>query len=313
MLLVAAVEVLASAAGVAKERSLAERLGYKATDKLLIIHADDAGMCHSVNAATFRALEAGIVTCASIMVPCPWMPEAAEYARLHPEADLGLHLTLTSEWRLYRWRPVVPASQVPGLLDSEGYLPRSVQEVVSRATPAEVERELRAQVARARQFGIKPTHVDSHMGTLFTKPFYEVYTRVAKESGVPPMLITPTGEWAQQAKALGIDAEATTAALREQGFVFLDFLNTGEGGDTLESRREAYTRVLRSLKPGVTQIIVHLSLDDEEIRHITGNWQARWHEFQIFTDPKTRELIDSLGIKLIGYRDLQKVAFGARS
>jgi len=289
------------------ETSLAERLGYKATDKLLIIHADDVGMCHSVNAATIRAMERGVVTCASIMTPCPWFPEIAKYCREHPDADFGLHLTLTSEWQLYRWRPVAPISAVPGLLDVEGFLPRAVAEVVRKATPEEVEKEIRAQIDRARAFDIKPTHVDSHMGTLFTGKFYSIYTKVAKEMNVMPMLPAPTPEIAEMARQAGIDITRTYAQLKKEGFVFLDYLNTGEEGKTLEERRENYYRFLRSLKPGVTQIIVHLSLDDEEIRHITGNWQARWHEYQIFTDPNTKALIDSLGIKLIGYKDLRKL------
>ncbi len=291
------------------QKTLAERLGYKATDKLLIIHADDVGMCHSVNAATIQAMEKGVVTSASIMVPCPWFPEIAKYCREHPDADFGLHLTLTSEWQWYRWRPVTPIGEVPGLLDAEGFLPHDVPEVVARAKPEEVEKEIRNQIVRARQFGINPTHVDSHMGTLFTPQFYGTYVKVAKEMNVMPMLIEPSGPILEELKRRGIAelALATTAQLKKDGFVFLDMLNTGEGGDTLEERRENYYKFLRNLKPGVTEIIVHLSMDDEEIRHITGNWRARWNEYQIFTDPKTKELIDSLGIKLIGYKDLKKL------
>jgi hypothetical protein len=291
------------------DQTLAERLGYKATDKLLIIHADDVGMCHSVNVATIQAMEKGVVTCASIMVPCPWFPEIAKYCREHPQADFGLHLTLTSEWQHYRWRPVTPTGEVPGLLDAEGFLPHDVPEVVAKAKPEEVEKEIRNQILRARQFGINPTHVDSHMGTLFTSKFYNVYTEVAKEMNVMPMLIEPKGSILEELKRRGIAelALATTPPLKKQGFVFLDLLNTGEGGSTLEERRENYYRFIRNLPPGVTEIIVHLSMDDEEIRHVTGNWQRRWHEYQIFTDPKTRELINSLGIKLIGYRDLRKL------
>jgi predicted glycoside hydrolase/deacetylase ChbG (UPF0249 family) len=291
------------------KKTLAERLGYKATDRLLIIHADDAGMCHSVNVATIRAMETGVVTSASIMVPCPWMPEIAEYCRAHPDADFGLHLTLTSEWRNYRWRPVTPITEVPGLLDKEGFLPRSVEEVARQARPEEVETEIRAQVARARAFGINPTHVDSHMGTLFVGKFLPAYVKVAKEAGVPPMLMRATPERIAQAKLFGFDAAQLEANLSKEGYVFLDTLQESIKGDTLEARREYIYNLLRNLKPGVTEIIVHLAMNDEEIKHITNAWEARWNEYQILTDPKTKELIQSLGIKLIGYKDLKKLAY----
>ncbi|MCC6445940.1 MAG: polysaccharide deacetylase family protein [Armatimonadetes bacterium] len=296
-----------SAPARAEEKPLAERLGYRADDRLLIIHADDAGMCHSVNEATTRALEKGIVTCASIMVPCPWFPEIARYAREHPEADFGVHLTLTSEWQFYRWRPVAPTGEASGLLDKEGFLPRGVEETVLKASPGEVEKEIRSQIERARSFGIRPTHIDSHMGTLFAGKFYPVYTRTAREMNVMPMLPAPTPEIRALSRQFGIDAEATAAALKKEGFVFIDTLVTGAGGDTLEERRENYYNILRNLKPGVTEIIVHLSMDDEEIRHIANHWQARWNEYRIFTDPKTKDMIDFLGVKLIGYKDLRKL------
>lgn len=310
IILMAACAVAAWLPALAQEKSLAERLGYKATDRLLIIHADDAGMCHSVNMATIRAMEKGVVTCASIMVPCPWMPEIAAYCREHPDADFGIHLTLTSEWDLYRWRPVAPIDQVPGLLDKEGFMHHSETDTARFARAAEVEQEIRAQIARARAFGIKPTHIDSHMGTLFIGKFYPVYTKVGRDMGVMPMLVYPTPERIQQARdVFGFDAMATFAELKKQGFVFLDTLKEGAEGSTLEARRKHYYDAFRALKPGVTEFIVHLSLNDDEIRHITGNWEARWNEYQIMTDPRTRELIDSLGIKLIGYKDLAKLAF----
>ena len=293
----------------APKLTLAERLGYKATDKLLIIHADDVGMCHSVNAATTKALEIGTVTCASIMIPCPWLPEIAEYAKAHPEADFGLHLTLTSEWQRYRWRPVAPIDQVPSLLDKNGYLPHTEVEVIKNGKPEEVAKELRAQIARAREFGIKPTHVDSHMGTLFCGPFMPVYTSVAKENGILPMLMVATPARIIQGKQLGFDAAKIEETLSKEGYVFLDMLYEDSAGADLESRRAHYYDVIRNLKPGVTEIIVHLSMNDEEIQHISGAWLRRWNEFQIFTDPKTRELIDSQGIKLIGYKQLAALAY----
>lgn len=289
----------------ADEKTLAERLGYGRGDRLLMIHADDLGMCHSVNAASIRALTEGVVSSASVMVPCPWFPEMAAWAREHPDADLGLHLTLTSEWRHYRWRPVSPVEQVKGLVDPEGFLWRSVAEVREHAAPKEVETEIRAQIQRARQFGMKPTHVDSHMGTLFSHPaFFEAYVRVAKEEGLLPMLMEPTPEVLEEARALSLDYKSLVRQLRQAGFVLLDRLNTTLNATPLEARRREFQEFVRGLKPGVTELIVHLSGDDEEIRHVTGNWERRYWEYRLFTDPETRAFLEEQGVKRIGYRPL---------
>ncbi len=304
--------VIASNAFAQREKTLAERLGYKATDKLLLIHADDVGLCHSVNVATIRAMEKGVVTCASIMVPCPWMPEIAEYCRNHPEADFGLHLTMTSEWRNYRWPTVTPIPEVPGLIDKDGFIHSDENQTAQFASAAEVEKEIKAQVARAAHFGIKPTHVDSHMGTLFIGKFYPTYVRVAKEVGFMPMILFPTVDRIKQAtEEFKFDALKSYKELKKQNYVFLDYLKEGAEGDSLETRRAHYYNAFRNLKPGVTEFIVHLALDDDEFKHISGAWQYRYNEYLIMTDPETRKLIDSLGIKLIGYKDLRKLAWKA--
>src|SRR5437868_11247336 len=166
----AALMLLFASSLAAQSRSVAERLGYPAETKLLILHADDLGVAHSVNAASFDALDKGAISSASIMIPTPWVGEVAAYARTHPNADLGLHLTLTSEWETYRWGSVEAKDKVQSLLDSTGTFPSDVPPVVARAKVAEVEREMRAQVALALALGIRPTHLDSHMGTLFGSP-----------------------------------------------------------------------------------------------------------------------------------------------
>lgn len=166
----------------AQTKTIAERLGHPADSKLLILHADDLGAAHSIDAASFAGLENGAVTSASIMVPTPWIGEVAAYARAHPNADLGLHLTLTSEWEAYRWSSVESADKVSSLLDAAGTFPNDTKLVAANAKPGEVEREIRAQINRAVSLGIHPTHLDSHMGSLFATPeLIATYVKVAHE------------------------------------------------------------------------------------------------------------------------------------
>jgi chitin disaccharide deacetylase len=287
--------------------STAEALGYPAEAKLLLVHADDAGMCHSANVATQEAMRGGLVSSASMMAPCPWFPEMAAWARENPAQDLGIHLTLTSEWKHFRWRPVAPLEQVKGLVDAEGFLWRDVRSVATSASAREVEIELRAQIARAKQFGVAFTHLDTHMGTLYARPdYFAVYARLAKENRVPCMLPRPTAETAAELKAYPITAEMITAMERE-GHVLLDRLVTGVKGRTVEERRLSYVDFLANLKPGVTKLIVHLAKDDAEIRAVTGNWQTRWADFVFFTSPEARALMDEHKIRLTTYRELGRL------
>jgi predicted glycoside hydrolase/deacetylase ChbG (UPF0249 family) len=157
--------------------SLAERLGYRKDARLLIVHADDVGVTHGVNQATFNALASGQVTSASVMVPCAGLQEVADYATTHPEADLGLHLTLTNERSAGgQWGPVASKTDVPSLVDSRGYFFPGPREALSQIDPKQVEIELRAQIERARDVGLRPTHLDSHQFLLFFRPeLFEVY------------------------------------------------------------------------------------------------------------------------------------------
>jgi predicted glycoside hydrolase/deacetylase ChbG (UPF0249 family) len=169
-----------------EKRSLAERLGYKSTDKLLIVNGDDVGMCHSANLGTIECLEQGAMRSATMMVPCPWFPEIASYAKAHPEKDFGIHLCHTSEWIKYRWGPVADKAKVPGLLDPQGYLWHEVPDVYGHATPEQALIEGRAQIQKALDAGVDVTHLDSHMGTLQYDPKYlQVYVQLAVEFNLP--------------------------------------------------------------------------------------------------------------------------------
>ena len=154
------------------ETSFAERLGWSERDVVIILHVDDVGMAHASNRGAIESMENGVASSFSLMMPCPWIPEMAHYLKDHPEADSGLHLTLTSEWKKYRWPPLSGAAQVPGLVDAEDCLWHTVAQVMQKASADEVEREIRAQIHRAERLGINITHLDSHMGTLFARPDY---------------------------------------------------------------------------------------------------------------------------------------------
>ncbi len=272
--------------------------------KKLIVHADDAGMCHSVNLATIEAMTKGSVSSASIMMPCPWVQEFTEWAKAHPEKDLGLHLTLTSEWKYYRWRPVASVDKVKGLIDPEGYVWRDVRSTASHASPAEVETELRAQIERAKEYGIKFTHVDTHMGTLFARPdYFEVYTKLAREYGVPCML--PKANEANAADLKGYPITPEMLKQKEsQGYAMLDRLVTGVPGKTPAERRESYRTFIKELKPGVTKLIIHLAKDDAEIRAVSGAWEYRWADFLFWSSEEAKELLAANNVQLFTYRQL---------
>jgi len=278
----------------------------------LILHADDFGMSHSANRAIIEMLDKGAVSSASIMMPCPWVPEAAAYARAHPEKDLGLHLTLNSEWKTLRWGPLAPRDRVPGLLDGEGYFWPAVAQTASRATPQEIEMELRAQIEHARRLGIRFTHLDTHMGTLYSRPdFFQVFEKMGREYGVPILRVKPSEQAVAQAppaiRQYLLDNEER---YRAEGVFRLDSLLTdpARGTKTYEQRRAAYHAALRALGPGVHMMIVHPGRDDEELRAATSGAPDREGDYRIFLEPQTRELIRQLGIRLVGWQDVAPAA-----
>jgi len=302
---------LAPVGGFCAGKSLAEHLGYPPQAKLLIVHADDVGMSHNVNAATLEAMTKGWVSSASIMVPCPWFPEAAAIAKEHPDLDLGLHLTLTSEWRYYRWRPVAPIAKVRGLLDPEGYMWRGVAETLAHASPREIETEIRAQVRRALDFGIRPTHLDSHMGTLFASPaYFDAYRKVAHEFKLPYLVPRPRPELlARFPEAKAIFTPERLAQVESSDDVMIDYLIPGIEAPP-EKRTQAYVELMKQIRPGVTELIIHCGGDTQELRAITSNWGARVADARAFTDPAVKKAIAEAGIKLIRWRDLKKLQYG---
>jgi len=285
----------------AQSKTAAERLGYPADAKLLIVHADDLAVAHSEDAASFDALDKRAVTSASIMVPCPWLTEVAAYAKAHPGADLGLHLTLTSEWKTYRWGPVASKNEVPSLLDPVGYLWPETDPAAQHIKPEEAEREIRAQIGRAMAMGIYPTHLDSHMGVLFARPeLFAVYVKVAHEYKLPFLAVrTP-------------DAPKELLALLSEKDIVLDSLIMADPSVGAVNWRAFYLKAIANLKPGLTEIIVHLGHDDAELQAVTvdhPDYGAAWRQrdYDAVTSGEFKKALEDNHVILIHWRDLKKL------
>ncbi len=302
VLVLSALVTLLGSLPAAEPPSLAERLGYQAADRLLIINGDDAGMCHAANLGTIECLEQGLMTTSTIMVPCPWFLEIADYAHTHPEKDFGIHLCHTSEWKYYRWGPVAPRAEVPGLVDADGCLWRSVEEVYAHATPEQALIEGRAQVRKALAAGVDVTHLDSHMGTLqYDAGYMESYLKLALEFDLPVRMASQhTLETFQQPRL--------RARFAAKGIVFTDDFVYEGLQDESKDVKGFWLRVLKNLKPGVTELYIHAAKPTDELQAITGSWRTRGQEFETFThDPEVRKVIEDQGIIRIGYRPLREL------
>ena len=285
----------------AQTKTIAERLGYPADSKLLIIHADDLAVAHSEDAASFDALDRHAVTSASIMVPCPWLTEVADYAKAHPDADLGLHLTLTAEWKTYRWGPVESKDKVPSLLDPSGYLWPEVEPAVRSLKSEEVEREIRAQIEHAMAVGIHPTHLDSHMGTLFARPdLFAVYVKVAHEYKLPFLAVrTP-------------QAPKELLSLLSEKDIVLDSVVIAGPQVGAANWKTFYSSAIKNLKPGITEMIVHLGHDDAELQAVTldhPDYGAAWRQrdYDAVTSTEFKQALEENHVILIHWKDLKKL------
>ena len=269
---------------------LAERLGYPADTKLLILSCDDLGSCHAANVGVYQAIRDGQATCASIMMPAPWAGHAA--AQYRDTDDIGVHLTLNAEHEMYRWGPLTHG---PSLLSGEGGFPRSIDDLWEHADPEEVYRELKTQITRAIAWDIDVTHLAPHLTAITLRPeFFDIYRELAGEFQLPVRL--PSTISAEQAgfpfRQLAADA----------GLVFPDHFDH----DWRAGSRERVIQALRNLQPGVTEIHVQPAIDTPEVHALT-DYADGWiddHHF-VTVDAALPTLIDEVGAVLIGYRQLR--------
>ncbi|WP_352423860.1 polysaccharide deacetylase family protein [Proteiniphilum sp.] len=291
--------IFISVSFIGNAQSLAELLGYKKYDKILIINNDDAGMCHASNVGTIQGMKEGLISSTTIMTPCPWFNEIALFAKNNPELSFGVHLTLTSEWEHYRWGTVAPRDQVSKLYDKQGYMWHTVADVYASSMIEEALIEGRAQINKALDSGIPITHIDSHMGTYqYSADYLNIYLQLAEEFNLPLRM-------ASQNTLDLMGVPDFRQRCREKGLICPDYFIYEEFENyTSENVEQFWTDYLKNLKPGVTEIFVHASADSDEIRSITHSAETRVKELAFFTSDAAKELIHKEGITVIGYREL---------
>ena len=294
------------------EAGLVERLGFAPGARVAIVHCDDIGMCHAANQGAFEALDQGPATCGSVMVPCPWFAEAADWIRERPGIDIGVHLTLNAEWSNYRWGPVAGRDAVPSLLDEGGYLPRTTAEVHANARPEEVELELRAQIDAALSAGIDVTHLDSHMGTVLMPPLSDIYVKLAIDYRLPLFLFRPTprelderGLSPARATIERAVAGATAAGLPIFDGFDADSLSFRPGNGLPHNRAR-----LEGLGGGLNYLICHPAKAGEELSAIAPEAHCRDFERTFYGGEAGRGALAEFGIETIGMRPLRDLVRG---
>lgn len=278
--------------------NLAQTLG---VERAAIFHVDDIGMCHGSNRGFLTLAEGGHVTCGSVMVPCPWFWEIAEAAVAHPSLDLGVHLTLTSEWQHYRWRPISTVSRASGLIDDDGYLWRDVASLRAHLVPEAAEVELRSQIERALSAGMKPTHIDAHMAAAMLPELLACHVRLGREFGLVPVL--------PRKIRFAPDPEsyvATIDVLERAGLPVVDYIR-GTLPVAAAEVEAGYRKLIAELAPGVTHFALHCTApgDVEAITPQHAPW--RTNEYALFLSGAVSGWCDTLGVTPIGYREIQRL------
>jgi predicted glycoside hydrolase/deacetylase ChbG (UPF0249 family) len=288
---------------------LLKKLGLPSDARAVIIHADDIGMCHASVTAFKDLVEFGSISSAATMVPCSWFPEVAAFCKTHRGVDVGVHLTLTSEWEGYRWGPISTREPATGLLDEEGYLHRREAGAWAHADPAAAQIEMAAQVTRALAAGIDVTHIDVHMSTIIHPKFIRGYAQLAAQQRLPTMLLR-TFQADDQAFALDPETAAIAselvAQMEAQGLPLIDSMAMLPLDQPAE-RIEQAKKVLSNLRPGITHFVIHPSPDTAELRAIAPDWQCRVADYQAFSDEGLRRWIKSSGLHVLGYRAIREV------
>jgi len=285
----------------------AEKLGFSKGKKILLLHCDDAGMCEEANIAVQTYFLKKHIRSAAVMMPCPYAEEMVEWAKKHPQADIGVHLTLTSEWKNYRWGPVANPGKVPGLIDPDEKFWHEVPDVVMHATAKEVETEIRAQIDKMINLGHRPSHIDTHMGTLYgSLDYVKTFLKIAEEYNIPANAIDLSNpEVAAYYKKAGYPVnDKVIEVIANYKLPKLDNFTSVPDGKTYKGKRENFFNLVKSLTPGLTEIIFHPSVETENLKSITNSWQQRAWEAEMFSDPVVLKFFKTNDIQLTTWTEI---------
>jgi predicted glycoside hydrolase/deacetylase ChbG (UPF0249 family) len=273
---------------------------------VLVLHAHELGLCHESNAAGLRLMSAGALSSGAAMAPGPWFADFAERAAELPQADIGLELTINSEWKNYRWRPVAPDALVASLLDPDRYLWQSTTQTIVNAHAEDVERELLAQIAFAKSLGLKPTHLTTHLGALVTRPdLIEVYLRVARQQWIPAMVVELTPQHVERFRAAGYPVpDDIIALLADYPLPKVDDLRLVAPADSYEAKKRSFLQMLRELPPGLVQIAIHPAAESDGLKRIATDWQQRVWDAQLLADGDVRAALRSPGVVITNWREI---------
>jgi len=272
-------------------------LGFSSTDRVIVINADDIGMCQATLPAFFDLIDSGLVSSGSVMVPCPWFPEVASSCRHRPLDDMGVHLTLTSEWDGYRWGPLSTRDPASGLIDAEGYFYRN-QSMWEHPDPQVIGAEMRAQVNCAKQAGIDLTHLNCHMFATLDTRLVGQYVELAFDERLPVLMV-------RQPQWVKILSEQAISAWEEQGLPVFDHLREMYLNRPAEGRLRQAMEVFDHLPPGLTYFMLHPAQDTPELRAITDDWQQRVADYETFMSAQLHDHVRESGIQVIGWRELR--------
>lgn len=287
----------------------AEKLSFPKGKKVIILHADDIGMCEEANIAAIKYLKEDKIQSAAVMMPCMYAKEMISWAKKNPEKDIGLHLTLTSEWKTYRWGPVSSLQEVPSLLDPEKKLWRDVPEVVMHSSAVDVNKEIRAQIEKSIAMGYRPDHIDTHMGTLYAHPEYiKAFFAAAEEYNIPANVIDVSNtEVLAEFRKMGYPITDDVVKLfANYKLPKLDYFTSVPHGSTYDEKMNNFKNLIQSLKPGLTEIIFHPSVETENLKTITGSWQQRVWEAKMFSDPELIKFFKSEEIVFTNWNEIMK-------